>query len=151
MEWLINYGYWGLLLASFLAATIIPFSSDLLLASMLFGDFDPLKLWIFATIGNWAGGMVSYYMGHFGKWEWIEKYMRVSHEKVLKYQDYAEKYGFWFALITWLPGIGDPIAIALGFARTRIVPTMILMLIGKGGRYAVIIWMVESGRDWFLH
>ncbi len=149
MDWLIEYGYWGLLIASFLAATIIPFSSDVLLATMLFGDFDPMKLWLFATIGNWAGGMVSYYMGHLGKWEWIEKYMRVPHEKVLKYRKYADQYGYWFALITWLPGIGDPIAIALGFARTRLIPTMVLMLIGKGGRYAVIIWAVEHGKILF--
>lgn len=150
MTTLMELGYWGLLLAAFLAATIIPFSSDVLLGTMLFGDFDPLKLWIFAIIGNWLGGMVSYYMGRLGKWAWIEKYFGVKHAKVVKWRTYTQNYGYWFALITWLPVIGDPIAIALGFGRTSLVPTMLLMFIGKGARYALIIWLVLSGQEWIL-
>lgn len=151
MSSLVELGYWGLLIAAFVAATILPFSSDVVLATMLFGDFDPLKLWIFAIIGNWGGGMVSYYMGRLGKWEWIEKYFRVKKSTTMKWGHYTQRYGYWFALITWLPVIGDPIAIALGFGRTPLIPTMLLMFIGKGGRYAVIIWMVLQGQEWVIN
>ena len=147
-EW-IEYGYWGMFLAAFLAATVLPFSSDVLLSAMLVAEFDALNLWIFASIGNWLGGLVSYGMGYLGKIEWIEKYLRVKKEKVDRFRSYAEKYGSYFALITWLPIVGDPMAIALGFVKTPLVPTAIWMFVGKSMRYAVIIWLTISGIDWW--
>lgn len=148
MDWM-ELGYWGMFLAAFLAATILPFSSDVLLSVMLLGDFDSLTLWAFASVGNWLGGMLSYGMGYLGKWEWIEKYLKVSASKVDRFKVYAEKYGSYFALITWLPIVGDPMAIALGFVKTRVVPTAIWMFVGKSLRYAVIIWLTHYGIDWW--
>ena len=49
-----------------------------------------------------------------------------------------EKYGSFAALLTWLPIIGDPIALAMGLLRTRVVPTTVLMFIGKGLRYMAV-------------
>ena len=144
-EILLQYGYWGLLIAAFLAATIIPFSSDVLLSAMIVAGFHPVELWIFAIIGNWAGGMVSYYMGRLGKWEWIEKYMGLKKAKVDRFHKRVKKYGPYVALVTWLPIIGDPMAIALGFARTPLAPTALFMFIGKGLRYVVIIWLTLQG------
>ena len=149
MEWLMEWGYLGLFVAAFLAATIIPFSSDIILSAMLFGDFDPWLLWISASIGNWLGGMLGYSMGYLGKTDWLEKYLGMDHEKVSKMDVYAKKYGSYAALVTWLPVVGDPLAIALGFFKTRFVPTMFWMLIGKSGRYAAIIWLTLQGIDLF--
>ena len=143
-EW-IEYGYWGLFLAAFLAATIIPFSSDVLLSAMLLGDFEPWKLLVFASGGNWLGGMVSYGMGYLGKWEWIEKYLKVKRQKVERFQDYANRYGSYFALITWLPIVGDPMAIALGFVKTPPLSTAFWMLVGKTLRYVVMISLTLNG------
>lgn len=145
VEGLLEYGYWGLLLAAFLAATILPFSSDVLLAAMIVGGYDPVQLWIFAIIGNWSGGMVSYGMGYLGKWEWIEKYLRVNRSKVERFMDKAQRYGPLFALVTWLPIIGDPMAIALGFVRSPLWLTAWWMFVGKGLRYVVIIWLTLEG------
>ncbi len=145
MEGLLEYGYWGLLLAAFLAATILPFSSDVLLAAMIVGGYDPLQLWIFAIIGNWAGGMLSYGMGYLGKWEWITKYLRTDRHKVERFMGQAQRYGPIFALVTWLPIIGDPMAIALGFVRSPLGLTAWWMFVGKGLRYVVIIWLTLEG------
>lgn len=149
MEGLIEYGYWGLLLAAFLAATILPFSSDILLAAMLVAGYDPVQLWTFAIIGNWAGGMVSYGMGYLGKWEWIEKYLRADRQKVERFMARAQRYGPAFALMTWLPIIGDPMAIALGFVKSPVWLTGWWMFVGKGLRYAVIIWLTTTGMAWW--
>ena len=140
IDW-IEYGYWGLFLVAFLAATVLPFSSDAVLAAMMFGDFDPFWLVVYASIGNWLGGMSSYALGFLGKWQWIEKYFRVKRREVIKWKKRSQKYGVYFALLTWLPAVGDVMAIGLGFARTKIVPTAILMFIGKAARYIAIVWM----------
>lgn len=143
----IELGYWGLFLASFLAATVIPFSADVLLGIMMVGDFDPLLLWIYASSGNWLGGLVTYWMGYLGKWEWIEKWFRVSRKKVEERMVQFQKWGKWMALLTWIPFIGDVIAIMLGFVRAPFWSTALLMLIGKAGRFAIIIWLVQMGSN----
>jgi membrane protein YqaA with SNARE-associated domain len=142
-EW-IELGYWGLFLAAFLAATVLPFSSDVLLGLMLSGDWDPLLLFIAATTGNFLGGLLTYWMGYLGKWEWIEKWFGVKRSKVEKQMGRLQRWGKWAALLTWVPFIGDVLAIALGFVRAPFWTTALLMLIGKGGRFALIIWIVTS-------
>lgn len=130
-------GYLSLFAASFLAATVVPFSSEALLSAMLYADFNPYISLIVATAGNWLGGMSSYALGRLGKTQWIEKWLRVSKERTEKFGNYVQKYGSWLALLAWAPAIGDVIAVTLGLFKTSLVKTSILMLLGKMIRYAV--------------
>lgn len=130
-------GYWGLFLGSFLAATVIPFSSEVMLSAMLFAGFDPLVTLTVATIGNWLGGMSSFGLGWMGKMEWINRYLRVPQEKLDQMHRYVHGKSAWVALFCWLPFVGDVIAVVLGLLRSNIWITTIAMLIGKGIRYAI--------------
>lgn len=136
-------GFFGLFLAAFLAATVVPFSSEIIFTAMVFGGFDPWTCVIVATAGNWLGGMTCYYLGRLGKIEWIEKYFRVKKEKVEQFTGKIQKYGDWVAFFSFLPGIGDVIAIASGFFRCRWWVVAIAMLLGKFVRY--VIWMYING------
>lgn len=136
----LEYGYWGLLLASFLAATILPLSSEAVFTALLLGGAEPVQCIAFATAGNWLGGMSSYYIGWLGRWEWITKWLRVGKEKTEQWQQKVQRFGSWFALLCWIPIIGDPIAIALGLARSPVVPVALWMLVGKGLRYMALAW-----------
>ncbi|MBE9488602.1 MAG: DedA family protein [Bacteroidetes bacterium] len=138
MENLLDYGYWGLFLGSFLSATIIPFSSDILLLGMLMLGGDIYVTVIVATVGNWLGGLLSYYMGFFGKWEWIEKWFRVKEETLLKQKKLITKYGSSLAFLSWLPLVGDVFAIGLGFYKTNQYKTSVFMFLGKGTRF--VLW-----------
>ena len=140
MEWLLDWGYFGLFIGSFLAATIIPFSSDILMVGMLVAGADPLTCVIVATLGNWLGGLTSFGLGWLGKWEWIEKYFKIKQETIEKHKAKIDKYGSAVAFFTWLPGIGDVMAIGLGFYKTDPKKTALFMLIGKGTRF--ILWAV---------
>ncbi len=135
MDWLIELGYIGLFIGAFLAATIIPFSSDVMLVALLTTGADPYIAIAAATFGNWLGGLTSYYMGWLGKWEWIEKYLKVSREKLERQQTRITRYGAAVALFTWLPIIGDVMAIGLGFYKVNFRLTAIYMFIGKGARF----------------
>lgn len=140
MNWLGDWGYLGLFIGCFLAATVIPFSSDVLyFASLGLGGSVALTL-LFATLGNWLGGLTSYWVGYAGKWEWIEKWFKVKRETLEKQKQKVNKYGSWLALFTWLPFVGDVFAIALGFYRTRFWTTALFMLIGKFVRFG--IWAI---------
>ena len=70
-----------------------------------------------ASIGNWLGGLTSYWLGRAGKWEWLERYCKVKRETIEKHQHNVARYGSLLAFFTWLPFIGDVMAIALGFYR----------------------------------
>ncbi len=134
--------YFLLFLQSFLAATIIPFSSEAVLTGMILNDYDATYCLIAASLGNWLGGMSSYGLGYLGKIEWIEKYFRVKHSTILKWEDKVNRFGSYFALLCWLPLIGDVIAIALGLFKTKVMSTSIYMFIGKFLRYVIIIYFL---------
>ena len=136
-------GYLGLFIASFLAATVVPFSSEVVFSALVFGGLDPWICVVVASLGNWLGGMSSYFLGRLGKMEWIEKYLRVKREKIETYRERIQKYGDWFAFFSFLPGIGDIIAVASGFFRCRWWIVTISMLLGKFARY--VVWMYANG------
>ena len=137
MDWL-EFGYLGLFMASFLSATILPFSSEAVLAAMILGGANPWVSVGVATAGNWIGGMSSYGLGYLGKWEWMEKYLGVKKQKVEGWKPKIDRYGSFFASVSFLPFIGDVIAVALGFFRADLMLTSIWMAVGKFGRYLAI-------------
>lgn len=132
-----SLGLWGLFLGAFLAATIVPFSSDALYLAVLIATKDPLGCFLYGTIGNWLGGITTYWIGWLGRWQWIERWFKVKHETLAKQKIKIDKYGVWMALLSWVPVIGDIIVIALGFYKTRPLWTIILLLVGKAGRFVV--------------
>ena len=144
MEWM-ELGYWGMFFSSILAATILPFGSEAVFLGLLYANYDTVTLVIVAGFGNTIGGMITYYMGRLGKWEWLEKWFKIKPETLEKHMLKAQKYGWIYALFTWLPGIGDPMAAAIGFAKINPVTAVIWMLIGKTLRFAVIAYLWNYG------
>jgi membrane protein YqaA with SNARE-associated domain len=139
MEALVPYGYPGLFLASFLAATILPLSSEVVFSILLETGFDPVKCLVWASVGNTLGGMTCYWIGLLGKVEWMEKYLKIKYEKVLNMQSWMQHKGAVLALLAFLPVIGDVIAVALGFMRANGWYVLLFMIIGKTARY--VVWM----------
>ena len=135
LDFLAEYGLLGLFVGSFLAATVVPFSADVLLVGMLVADVNSaVALLVVATLGNWIGGITSYGIGRAGKWEWIER-LHVSRESLEKQKTRIERFGAPIALLTWVPFIGDVFAVALGFYRVKFLPAIFWMLVGKGARF----------------
>jgi membrane protein YqaA with SNARE-associated domain len=139
MEYFIEYGYIGLFIASFLAATILPFSSEVVLTGVLLAGSAYWPCMIAATLGNFLGGMTCYWLGMVGKVEWIKKYLRMNIDKLLKMQDWLKNKGSWISFFVFLPGIGDFIAVGLGFLRANVWMVAFYMFLGKALRYW--IWM----------
>ncbi len=136
-EMLFESGYFALFLASFLAATVVPFSSEALLSGMLVADYNLYWCLGLATLGNWLGGMSSYGLGYLGKIQWIEKYLRINHKQIERTQERIKGKELWISFFCWLPGIGDIIAVILGLLKVNIWYVSIGMLIGKLLRYVV--------------
>lgn len=138
LDGLAEYGLWGLLLASFLAATILPFSSEVVLAALIAAGVDATQCIIFATIGNSLGGATCYYLGMLGKIKWLERWFKIKPDKLEKMQAWLQNKGALMGFFSFMPAVGDIILVALGFMRSNATITMISMTLGKLLRYILI-------------
>lgn len=131
-------GYTGLLIVSFLSATILPIASEGVLVAALYAGLNPWLCLLFASTGNIVGGSSNYWLGRAGKPLWLQK-LGFKQEKILSFQSKIEKYGFWLASICWVPIIGDPLLVALGYFRSSWWSVFIVMSIAKIIRYLILI------------
>lgn len=88
IDFLINWGYWGMFVSAFLAGSFFPFSSEVVMSGLQAAGFHPIPLVIYGSIGNVLGSLFNYGVGRLGKMEWIEKYLHVKKEKL----DQAERF-----------------------------------------------------------
>jgi membrane protein YqaA with SNARE-associated domain len=141
--WWSEGGLLALFVACFLAATVLPFSSEAVLVAMALGPWAGWSLWAVASAGNTLGGLSSYGLGRLGDMERIARWLSADRERTLRWRGRIARHGVWAALLTWLPVVGDPIAIALGLGRAPLWPVAVLMFLGKAARYAVVLALLR--------
>ena len=144
VQWLIDWGYPGLFLSAFLAGSLIPFSSEIVLLTLVKLGLNPMVCLVLATLGNTLGGMTCYGMGWAGRTDWIERYLHVKQDKVDRMQLFLQGKGAMMAFFAFLPFVGGVLAVALGFMRSNITLTTISMMIGKLLRYIVLLWAMQE-------
>jgi membrane protein YqaA with SNARE-associated domain len=135
IEFLQQYGLWGLFIAGFLSGSVLPFNSEAVMSVLMLAGVNSLSCIVVATVGNTLGGISIFYLGYLGKMEWIEKYGKVKMEKIHAILPKLQKYGPISALLSFVPVIGDVLILGLGFFRISPKLTMLFMLIGKLARY----------------
>ncbi len=139
-----EWGYLGLFIAAFLAGSIIPFSSEVVLGLLLVAGYNPWGCVAAATLGNGLGGVTCYYIGYLGKTEWIHTYLKIPSDKLEKMQRFLSGKGSFFGFFTFVPAIGDVLIVALGLLRAHPIGTLSSMFVGKFLRYYLVI----IGVDW---
>ncbi len=139
-----QYGYWGMLLAAFLAGSFFPFSSEAVMLGLLAAGLHPIPLVVYGTIGNVAGSLFNYGVGRMGRLEWIERYLRVKRRDIDKAQRFMAGHGAWMGFFAFLPIIGSAITIALGLMRANFFISMLSITIGKVLRYVILMASVTA-------
>ena len=147
VELLIEWGLPGLFISALLAGSIVPFSSELVLVTLVKLGLPPVACLLSATLGNTVGGMTCYYMGRLGKISWLEKYFKVKKENGDTRGNFLQGKGALMAFFAFLPAIGEVIAIALGFMRSNTWLTVGSMFVGKLVRYILLLYVLESAWD----
>jgi len=131
-----------LFLSSFLAATIFPAQSELVLASLNIADnHDKFLLVAIATTGNVLGALVNWFIGYYLIKFKNKKWFPIQKRKIDKYSRFYQKWGVWSLLLAWMPIIGDPLTIIAGIFKTNIWLFLILVTIGKLSRYLFVIFI----------
>ena len=140
---LIDGGYWGLFLSAFIAGSVLPFSSEAVMVVLVRMGLDPVGCVAAAALGNTLGGMTCYWIGTLGRTEWITR-IGVSTRQLARARKFLSGRGALMAFFSFLPTIGEAIAIVLGLMRSNIYLTAGSMLVGKTLRYIVILASFEG-------
>lgn len=134
--------YLTLFLTAFAAATFLPAYSEVLLGGLVTQGLSPWMLWAVATTGNTLGSVVNGIIGrqieYFRKKRWFpitDRQLEISRERF-------NKYGQWSLLLGWLPIGGDALTLIGGIMRVPWLNFVVLVAIGKGARYALVLWLV---------
>lgn len=140
LNFLIDWGYWGMLVSAFLAGSFFPFSSEAVMVGLQAAGLEPLPLVIYGTIGNILGSMFNYGVGRMGRLEWIERYLHVKKESLDKAQRFVGGRGAWMGFFAFLPILGSAITILLGLMKANIVISITSISVGKFLRYLLLVY-----------
>ncbi len=125
---------------AFLAATILPLSSEVVLFALLREGYAPALLVAVATLGNTLGAVVNWWMGvyilHFRHRRWFYFNAR----QIERAQQWFQRYGFWTLLLAWLPVGGDALTLIGGIMRVPMWLFLPLVAMGKGLRYIAVVY-----------
>lgn len=138
MECFVELGYLGLFFSAFIAATLLPLGSEIVLAGLLLNNFNPVWVVSVATFGNVLGSVVNYAIGYFGSAFLIHRVLKISNEHFEQSKQRFKKWGAASLLLSWVPIIGDPLTVIAGVLRINIWLFLLLVTAGKLTRYIVI-------------
>ena len=139
--------YLTLFSIAFLAATILPFSSEVILAGLSATSGEKIPLLVVASFGNVLGSSFNWVLGKYTRNLETKRWFPFSTNQLQKSSFWFTKYGKWSLLFAWLPVIGDPLTFIAGVVCMRFVPFLVLVTIGKVSRYLFII----VGVDWIVN
>ncbi len=143
MDWLVDflsgYGYWGMGIGAFIAGSVLPMASEVLLLLFLGMGLSPVLLLVTATLGNTLGGFSCYYTARLAKREWVEKFFNVSHKRMARADRIVQRVGVWAAFLSFVPLLGTAILLILGFMRVNPLKFAFSMTLGKLVRYLIVV------------
>ena len=135
--------YLSLFAISFLAATILPFSSELTLAGLIAtSNYDNLLLLIVASFGNVLGAVVNWVLGFYSRNFSTKKWFPFKEKQIERSSVWFRKFGKWTLLFAWVPVVGDPLTLVAGLLRVKFLDFIILVAIGKVSRYLLVFYLI---------
>ena len=136
--------YLSLLLVSFLAATILPLSSEVTLISLLgISEYNSSILIGTASLGNILGSVFNWLLG-FYLFKYInKKWFPFKKSQINTASVRFRKFGVWSLLFAWVPIIGDPLTFVAGILKVNFLLFLFLVSIGKISRYLFVYVLIN--------
>ncbi len=134
--------YLALFGSAFLAATILPFYSEVVLFALLREGGNPLALVMIATLGNTLGAVVNWVLGRYLLYFQGRRWFYFTSEQIEKAQRWYQRYGFWSLLLAWMPVGGDALTLIAGIMKLRLWLFLVLVGTGKALRYISVAVLV---------
>ena len=135
-DFLQQYGFWALLIISFIAATIVPLSSEIAMITSIALGLNWVEAVIACSIGNCLAVSFNYALGAIIGKPLIPKLERSKGGR--KALSWVEKYGIYSLFLSWTPIVGDPITIAAGIFRHKLLTYILIVFSLRILRYAIV-------------
>lgn len=134
-------GYGLLFATAFGAASLLPFYSEPLLVGMaLLESYSPFWLWLAASAGNTLGAVLNWWLARYCLHWQDRRWFPMSRRQIEIGSRWFQRYGVWTLLLAWAPVGGDALTFVAGLMRVRLGLFLLLVGVGKAGRYAVVVW-----------
>lgn len=133
-----EYGYWGMGILAFLSGSVVPITSEVLLVLFLSLGLNAVALTLVATVGNTFGGVTCYFLGMLANKERALKMFKITPRRMQRADRIIQKYGYWAALISFVPVLGETLLVLLGIMRVAWWKVALVMALGKLIRYSFI-------------
>jgi membrane protein YqaA with SNARE-associated domain len=131
--------------AAFLAATLLPFYSEVLVAGLAVDRPDEwVWIWLVATLGNTLGSAVNWLLGRYLLRYQDRKWFPFKADRFSRSQQWFQKYGVWSLLMSWAPVGGDALTFLAGVMRVKFPLFWVFTFVGKGTRYLVVILVAQA-------
>lgn len=135
--------YGGLFLSAFIAATLLPAQSELVLSGLIVGgNLSPAILIGVATLGNTLGSAANWLLGRYCHRYSDRSWFPVKGKALGKAERWYRRYGRWSLLLSWMPVVGDPLTLAAGLLREPFLSFLLLVTLAKLGRYLAVTAIV---------
>lgn len=125
--------------SAFLAATILPFYSEVVLYALIGQGKPSISLVVVASVGNTLGAVVNWYLGRFLLHYQDRPWFYFKSQQVARMQYWFQRYGVWSLLFAWLPFGGDALTFIAGVMKVKLSTFIVLVGIGKSLRYVAIV------------
>lgn len=138
-----QHGLSTLFVISLVSATLLPLGSEPAVFAVV--KANPALFWpavLVGTVGNTLGGAVDYWMGYTAK-------RAFARERQTRWFHWLERHGPKTMLLSWVPGIGDPLCTMAGWLHMPYWPSVAYMALGKFLRYVLMTWLLLVVPDGF--
>ncbi|RMG90099.1 MAG: DedA family protein [Chloroflexi bacterium] len=142
-EFIYTFGYFGLFIISFLASTLLPLSSEVVVISMAALGYDLWLITLFATAGNFLGSLVNYYVGRKGSQFIFSRYIQIDPTTWAKAERFYKRWGVIALFFSWVPIIGDPLTAVAGAFHINLRVFTFWVILGKALRYLLLLGLAQ--------
>lgn len=137
------FSYATMFASSFLSATLLPGSSEVLLAGLLLsGKVQTITIVAVAALGNSLGGLTNIIIGRCLP---LKQQGRWQHTATA----WLHRWGPAALLLSGLPLIGDLLCVVAGWLRFAWFPVVFWLTLGKTLRYVVLAFATLQGMEWW--
>lgn len=149
VEFVLQYGYLGLFLISFLAATLVPLASELVVVAMANLDYNVWLLIVSATGGSFLGSVTNFWVGRKGSDFIFSRFFQVEEATRQRAERLYERWGAFTLFFSWVPFIGDPLTVVGGALGISFRLFVFWVLLGKTLRYIALLGLAAEITSWF--
>lgn len=150
LDFLFQFGYFGLFVISFLASSILPLASEFFVVAMPQLGYSVWWVGIVATLGSFVGSLTNYYIGLKGTDLALGRWFKIDPKSWRRASSFYHRWGAIALFFSWVPFIGDPLTAVAGAFELKLTTFSFWVLLGKGLRYVVLLGIADRVAQWFV-